>query len=249
MDKVENKYFYCVVKERESKNLAIQGMEGKEVYALVNKGLAAIVSDTSKDKYDFIREHLTTHQRVIEDVMKEGYDVLPVRFGTVTKCREDIEEKLLQRRAGELLETFPIVEGRVELGLRAIWQDMPRVFQEIVTEHKEIQRAKELAQKKLNRFQVAAAGELVKRALDFKREKEADRILKPLIELAVDFKERELLGDSMILSSAFLVAKEKEGIFDQQVKKLEKDAAQKGITFKYFGPIPPFNFVELHLRV
>ena len=260
------KYLYCIIKERNPKKFNISGQEEKEVYTINERNLAIVVSDTLKEEYPFIKEHLTCHQKVIEEVMnpvrnqrssngvKEGYDVLPVRFGTVAKSEEDIREKILKGKRKELLETFPIVEGRVELGLRAFWKDMPSIFQEIVKENPEIQRAKEEAQKNPFQMKVAGVGELIQKALDAKREREAQKILSPLKKLAVDFKERELLRsrevmkDSMILSSAFLVSKDNEKEFDERVQAFVKDYDQR-IKFIYMGPIPPFNFVELHLEV
>jgi len=250
----EGKYLYCVIKEKSPKKFDILGQDEKEVYAVNAGGLAIAVSDTPKEEYSFIKEHLTCHQKVIEGIMKEGYDVLPVRFNTVAKSEKDIREKILKAKRKELLETFPIVEGRIELGLRAFWKDMPSIFQEIVAENKIIQQAKKEAQKNPNQFKVAAVGELVQKALDDKKEKEAQKILSPLKKLAVDFKERELLRsrdimkDSMILSSAFLVPKKNEKEFDKRVGALVKDYDRR-IKFIYMGPIPPFNFVELILHV
>jgi len=250
----QGKYLYCVIKEKSPQKFNILGQEGKEVYTINKGNLAIVVSDTSKEEYSFIKEHLTCHQRVIEEVMREGYDVLPARFGTVAESEEDIREKILKAKRKELLETFPIVEGRVELGLRALWKDMPNIFQEIVTENREIQIAKKEAQRNPHQFKVAGVGELVQKALDAKREREAQKILSSLKELGVDFKERELLRnrdtmkDSMILSSAFLVPKKNEKEFDKTVRALIKKH-DKRIKFIYMGPIPPFNFVELHLIV
>jgi len=248
------KYLYCLIKEREPKKFNILGQDGEAVYTINEGNLAICVSDTSKEEYSFIKEHLTGHQKVIEEVMREGYDVLPVRFGTVAQNTEDIKEKILKAKRKELLETFPIAEGRVELGLRAIWKDMPAIFQEIVRENPEIQRARREAQKNPFQMKVASVGELVQKAIDAKREEEAQRILSPLKKLAVDFKERELLRskdvtkDSMILISAFLVSKENEKEFDKGVEAFIKEY-DKRIKFIYVGPIPLFNFVELHLIV
>ena len=250
----EGKYLYCTIKEKAPRKFNILGQEEKEVYTINEDGLAIAVSDTPKEEYSFIKEHLTGHQKVIEEIMKEGYDVLPVRFGTIAKSEEDVKEKVLKSERKRLLETFPIVEGRVELGLRAFWKDMSSIFQEIVKEDPEIQRAKREVQKNPLQLKVASVGELVQKSLDLKREKEASKILSPLKKLAVDFKERKLLRsrdvmkDSMILSSAFLVSKENEIEFDKRVRAFSEEY-DKRIRFIYMGPIPPFNFVELHLEV
>jgi len=251
---VRGKYLYCIIKERAPRKFDILGQDEKEVYTVNVGGLAIAVSDTSKEEYSFIKEHLTCHQKVIEGVMRKGYDVLPVRFGIVAKSVKDIKEKILKLKRRELLETFPRAEGRVELGLRALWKDMPSIFQEIVNENKEIQIAKRQVQKAPNQFKVAAVGELAQKSFDAKREREAQGILRSLKRLAVDFKERELLRsreimkDSMILSSAFLVLKNNEEEFDKKVQALVKEHDER-IKFIYIGPIPPFNFIELVLHV
>jgi len=172
----------------------------------------------------------------------------------VAKSEKNIREKILKAKRKELLEIFPIAEGRVELGLRAFWKDMPSIFQEMVKENPEIQRAKKEAQKNLFQMRVANVGELVQKAFSLKRESEAKKILGPLKKLAVKFKERELLRssdvmkDSMILSSAFLVSKESEKEFDKKVEAFTKEYGER-IKFIYMGPISPFNFIELHLEV
>lgn len=253
MEEGKGKYLYCVIKERAPKKFNISGQEGKEVCTVNEGGLAMAVSDTSVRDYSFLREYLVCHQKVIEQVMREGYDVLPVRFGTVAESTRDIKEKILKAKRRELLETFKIVEGRIELGLRAFWKDMSSIFKELAAQ-RAIQIAREKAQKNPNQFRIAAVGELVQKALDAKREREAEEILEPLKKLAVGFKERELLRnrdamkDSMILSSAFLVLTTKEQEFDKKVQALIKEQGKR-IKFVYVGPIPPFNFVELHLRV
>ena len=250
----EGKYLYCVIKEKSPRKFNILGQDEKKVYTINEGDLAIVASDTEKEEFSFIKEYLTCHQRVIEEVMQEGYDVLPVRFGTVAKSEEDIREKILKAKRKELLETFPIAEGRVELGLRAIWKNMPGIFQEIVKQNLEIQEAKRIAQKNPFQMRIAGVGELVQKALDAKRENEAHKILSPLKKLAVKFKERELLRspeplkDSMILSSAFLVPKKNEKEFDKKVEAFTKEYGER-IKFIYIGPIPPFNFVELHLKV
>jgi len=254
MKKQMGKYLYCVIKEKIPKKFDILGQDGKKVYIINQGNLAIAVSDTSKKDFPFIKEYLTGHQKAIEGVMRQGYDVLPVRFGTVAKSTEDIRKKILKAKRKEFLETFPIIAGRIELGLRAFWKDMSAIFQEIVAENRAIQMVRKEARKNPNQFQVAAVGELVQKALDTKREIEAQKILNPLKKLAVDFVERELLRhreimqDSMIFSSAFLVPKEQEQKFDKRMQALIRKQSEK-IKFIYIGPIPPFNFVELHIVV
>lgn len=254
MTEAKGKYLYCVIKKKELQKFNILGQQGKEIHTINQGDLAMVVSDSKTKEYFLTREQLLTHQKVIEKVMQAGCDVLPVSFGMVAKDEEDIKEKLLKSKREELFEAFKKIEGRIELGLRAFWKNMPEIFQEIIKENKEIQIAKKQAQKNPSQFKVAAVGELVQKALEAKREKEALKIISSLKKLAVDFKERKLLGhsevmrDSMIFNSAFLLSKANEKEFDKKIQNLIKEHDKK-IKFIYVGPIPPFNFVELHLTV
>lgn len=246
-EKVQGKYLYCIIKAKQPHKFKLKGIEGTDVYTIPAGELSAVVSDSEIKEYLLTRENALAHQEVIEQVMKEGYDVLPFGFSIVVKATKDLKEKILESKKEELLATFKKVEGKVELGFKALWQDMASIFQEILAENKEIQVAKRQAQKTLNQFKVAAVGELVAKCLEQKREKEAQKILKPLQELASDFEGKEIRGDSMICSSAFLVSKKNEKRFDKEVEALTEKLGKR-IKFLYIGPIPPFSFIDLHLK-
>ena len=85
---------------------------------------------------------------------------------------------------------------------------------------------------------------LVKEALEAKKEKEAGRLLAALKLLCVDVKVNPVYGDMNISKLAFLVTKEKERKFDQKISDLAKKY-QPRKEIKYFGPVPPYNFVEV----
>lgn len=246
-------YLYCVIKEKYPKEFEILGQKGAKAYTFNQKDLAIVVSDSETENFSFIREHLLTHQKVIEKIMEKGYDVLPVRFGTVAGSVAEIK-KILSLEREKILDGFRKVEGKVELGIRAFWKDMAGLFQEIVAENEKIQLAKKSASKNPTPLKIAGVGELIQKALSNKREEDAQTILEPLKKLSADFKERELITQSepmknnMIVSAAFLVAKEKEKEFDEKVQALAENQKER-MRFVYVGPIPPFNFVELHLNL
>ena len=56
------------------------------------------------------------------------------------------------------------------------------------------------------------------------------------------------IGDKMIMNAAFLVAREKEAAFDAKVKQ-HRRAGTSTLTFKYTGPWPPYNFVNIRLKL
>jgi hypothetical protein len=51
----------------------------------------------------------------------------------------------------------------------------------------------------------------------------------------------------MIMNAAFLVARDREAEFDVRVKEI--GAKYETLKFKYTGPWPPYNFVNIRLKL
>jgi hypothetical protein len=51
----------------------------------------------------------------------------------------------------------------------------------------------------------------------------------------------------MIMNAAFLVSRDLENAFDAGVKSIA--SAHDKLTFKYTGPWPPYNFVNIRLKL
>ena len=249
----EGKYLYCIISAKsgsasggkEPRRFKIKGIEGKEVYGIYEGGLAAVVSDSEVKEYFISRENLLAHQRVIEEISQQ-YSALPVSFGTVSENSEELKQKILRPQVKDFEGQLKKVEGKIELGLKALWADMPAVFQEIAKSSPMIQNLRK--SKNTSYQQKISAGELVGKLLEEKREEEKEKILKPLEKIADDVKENKVLGGDMIVNAAFLVKKIKEKEFDKQVNSLGEKFGRR-IKLAYVGPLPPFNFVELHLTV
>ena len=246
----KGKYLYCLIKEKKSKEFNVLGIEGGKVYTISEGELSAVVSDAGIKEYPISRENTLTHQKVIEEVMKE-YDVLPISFGTVAESEKNIREKILKLKTRELSNALEKIKGKVELNLKAVWLDLPSIFQEMVKKNREIQAAKREASKVSGmagtnlRIEV---GKMVASLLEKKKEREANTILKPLKKIAEDFKENKVQLDQVIFNAAFLISKEKEKEFDEKVSKLGEKYDGR-IKFLYAGPLPPFNFVKLELSL
>ena len=144
----EARYLYCIIKCQDERSFddlqAIGG--GDRMYTVVYEDLACVVSDSPDMKYDSTRANMMAHEKVIEEVMiREGFTVLPVRFGTVTRKgsaspEDDIRHKLLKSKFKEFQDLHKEMEGKVELGLKALWRDEKAIFGEIIAENREIRR-------------------------------------------------------------------------------------------------------------
>ena len=65
---------------------------------------------------------------------------------------------------------------------------------------------------------------------------------------AVASRSNKPIGDRMILNAAFLVDRDREKEFDEAVKEIFRHYEDL-LTFKYTGPWPPYNFVNIKLKL
>lgn len=247
MGKTMGKYIYCVIRKPKSFDLDFCGVGGGKVHLVTFGKLAVVVSDSAVQDYPITRENTMSHQRAIEEVMRVHSSVLPVSFGTVAENSAVVEKKLLESKESELLDALQSVEGKVELNLKALWLDLPAIYQKVVAENRELARLKkECEGRMLSIEETIEIGKLVENGLEARREKMKEEILSLLEDIVVDRKDTPLFGGfggQMIFNVALLVPENKQGVFDKIVRNLDEQYKDENAYFKYIGPTPPFNFV------
>jgi hypothetical protein len=208
--------------------------------------LSAVVSDAPLGVLDPTRDNVLAHQRVNETVMSE-HSVLPMSFGTVFKTRDDVTAflKSAYRAFSDVLDKM---ENKLEFGLKVLW-DRDAVIRQIEEEDDDIHRLKNeiAAQKGSTYFARMQYGRLIDAALQAKSERYVSEIFDRLRDVSVAARANKPIGDRMILNAAFLVSRDAEHAFDQRVKEL--GASHDKLTFKYTGPWPPYNFVNIRLKL
>ena len=241
----EGKYIYCIIKTFEPKTFGPLGIgsRGDDLYTVCFDSLAAVVSNSPIIKYSISRENTIAHEKAIEEVMKE-YTVLPVRFGTITEDEERIKD-ILRKEYDKFKDLLDRMEGKKELGLKAIFEE--NIYDDILDKYKDIRLMKEKLESLSPQetiYQRVEIGEMVQGALEKEKEIYKQQVLDILSPLAEELKINNNYGERMFLSAAFLVNKDKEGLFDQKVQELDTKYGEK-VNFKYVGIVPPFNFVNI----
>jgi hypothetical protein len=66
--------------------------------------------------------------------------------------------------------------------------------------------------------------------------------------VSVASRSNKVIGDRMIMNAAFLVNRAGEKAFDDAVKELSR-RYEHLLAFKYTGPWPPYNFVNIKLKL
>src|SRR5437764_7441692 len=246
----EGRYVYGVIEAREPVGFGKIGIGGlgENVYTVHHGDVAAVVSKTPVFIFDPTRENALAHEHVTETVMKAN-TIIPMSFGTVFRTDDDIRE-VLKSIHSSLKDVLKQMAGKVEFGLKVTW-DRDRVVEELKRENEEIHRFQhELTRKHLQStyFARMQLGRMIDKALSERAADVVREIYDTLRGVCVASRDNKPIGDKMIMNAAFLIQKDKESEFDAAVNAVAQKFGDR-LNFKYTGPWPPYNFVNIRLKL
>ena len=243
----EGKYLYAIIACSEPREFKTRGIgeRGDVVQTINHRRLAAVVSASPIVEYENSRRNMMAHTVVLEEVMTE-FDLLPVRFGTVATSAELIESRLLARRYDEFSGLLEEMHGRIELGLKAFWHE-GAAFEEVVKENEKVRRLRAALQGRSleeSYYERIELGEEVEKAMNQIRARDEEMILSRLKPFSHKTKTNKIVSDRMVLNAAFLIDRKDSAAMDEAVKLLDGEFSSR-LMFKYVGPAPPYNFVNI----
>lgn len=250
MEKAVGKYLYCVIDCGEEKQFEAIGMgePGGIVYTIVYQDIAMVTSDVPDEIYDPIRKNAFCHEKVVAEALRT-HTVVPMQFGMVAPGREDVI-RILAENYAELRRCLTKLANKVELGLTVSW-NKENFSEEICRSSPEIERLRqELARTDPDLaypLQIRL-GQLVESVVEQKRALWKELIFRELAPGAIEVKVNDPIGERMVFNGSFLVDKAREGAFDQLVNRFYLTYRQ-GFDYKYSGPWPPYNFVDVKLKM
>jgi len=244
------RYVYGIIEAHEGVNFGKMGIggSGEMVYTVHFNDIAAVVSKTDVFIFDPTRENALAHEHVIETVMK-AYTIIPMSFGTVFRTDEDIKE-VLRSIYVSLKDVLKQMSGKVEFGLKVNW-DRDQVIEELKREDEEIHRFnQEITRKHLQSTYLARMqlGRMIDKAMVERSAQYVREIYDSLRNVCVASRDNKPIGDKMIMNAAFLIDREREADFDEAVNRIARKFGDR-LNFKYTGPWPPYNFVNIRLKL
>ena len=247
-DSNEGKYVYCIIKSEQALTFGPLGIgtDPADVHTVGYRDIAAVVSNTPMVVQDPTRDNVLAHQRVNETVM-QNHTVIPMSFGTVFKTDDDIME-LLRSAYDAFSDVLNKMQEKFEFGLKVLW-DRDQIIREIEEEDEDIRRLKSeiSSQKGSTYFARMQYGRLIDAALQSRTERYVAEIFTSLRSVSVASRSNKPIGDRMIMNAAFLVQRDQEQAFDRRIKEIASHFDK--LTFKYTGPWPPYNFVNIRLKL
>jgi len=244
------RYVYGIVQTKDHMNFGKIGIggAGEPVYTVNYLDIAAVVSKTPVAIFDPTRENALAHEHVIETVMK-NHTIIPMSFGTVFRTDDDIRE-VLKGIYASLKDVLKQMSGKLEFGLKVNW-DRDQIIEELKQHDEEIRRFHhEIIRKQLQStyFARMQLGRMIDKALAERATQYVRDIYEGLRNVCVASRDNQPIGDKMIMNAAFLVDRSRESEFDSIVNKIAKKYGKR-LKFKYTGPWPPYNFVNIRLKL
>ena len=245
----DGKYVYCIIRSDRSHDFGSIGIGGgQRVFTVAYRDLAAVVSDTPIVIYDPTRENVLAHEFVNETVMRE-HTVIPMSFGTVFRSDDDVTE-LLRSTYQAFSDVLDKMRDKIEFGLKVLW-NREKVIVTLEHENDEIRRLKDEISRHTSSstyFARMQLGRLIEGALEEMGTRYVADIHESLKPVALASRSNKPIGDRMIMNAAFLVERTREHLFDERVKETSR-RYEDLLTFKYSGPWPPYNFVNIKLKL
>lgn len=244
----QGEYIYGIVAEHQLRRFGFSGIGGNDVYTINHESIAAVVSDTELSEIDPTRKNVQAHTIVQEELMKE-YNLLPMGFGMVAASEDEVR-RLLENNYEGLLGELHRLDGKIEVELKVFWEQ-EAVINELQGENAELTRLKAKIKSASSPVEVqnllSAAGKLVESIVQSWKTRYTELVYATLQELSFEAKVNNPVGIKNLLNASFLIEKSREGEFKEQVYKMDTKFQGK-MNFKYVGPLPPYNFVNLKLE-
>ncbi len=235
-------YNYGIIDTNGEVSDTITGLEGARVYNISYRDIGIVVSELSEGIQDITKEHILKHEEVVEKLM-EDFTVLPVKFPTLFKQKEDI---LLMAKEyyTDFRENLDRLHNKVEFGIKVIWPAdiiRKRIIDAYVKSNASViisgdSPGKSFVKEKFEEYKI-----------DKEFEEEATRCITAVDDVfsrfAIEKKLEKLKSKSLLLNAYYLLEKEKQSDFKKEFERVR--ATEGDLKYLLSGPWPPYNFIIL----
>jgi hypothetical protein len=208
-------------------------------------GFVFLYSEAQQERYLTSRKHLLGHERVLEQAMERGFrTLLPLQFGLIISDWETVRSQLILPRGDMLQHLFAQLDGQREVSVKVFWQSDREL--ETLLQENELLRAERdrLEGKTLSMDEVVRIGQSIERAIEQRKQSIIQAFQGTLSPLAAASVDNDLLTDTMIYNTAYLIPWDTEPDFGQQVEQLDKHFDER-LKIRYNNFTAPYNFANI----
>ncbi len=237
------KFFYAVILPEGKPLPALVGLDEKIIHPIPYQDITAVVSDYPVTTIKPLRKNLFPYHQVTR-TLAESCTTIPARFGQIAQHGEEVFT-ILRRHHPRIRQELERLHHKVEMGVQVLWQ-VDNLFEYLIQQDRTL---KGLRDRLLHRSssvtrqeQIEFGGRLRDKLQDA-RERVSQRTMAHLREVAVEAKVDEPIEEQMAMNGLFLVRKEQQQHFTEQIEKVAGLMGEE-YALKVDGPWVPFNFIE-----
>lgn len=243
-------YIFCGIQSEMKDTFGMIELEGEQrkLFSIHYHDAAFVAAEVPMKIYHPNQENLMMHQNAVSLVMLQNDTVIPVSFGNVFQSKKDVEV-LLENLYPQFERLFPKIKGKIEVGLKVIGKKMW-----LKSQISKIPKLEELSEtvkgksEETGYYERIQLGEAAQKLMSLLQSEVMSEVFEPLKESAEAAKANDNIGEKMLMNASFLIDKDREAEFDKKVNEVHdkwKDKAE----FKYTGPWPAYNFIDIRLKV
>jgi len=237
------KFFYAVILPEGKSLPVLVGLDDKRVHSITHQDIAAVVSDYPATTIKPLRKNLFPYHQVTR-TLAESCATIPARFGQIAQHGEEVFT-ILRRHYPRIRQELERLHHKVEMGAQVFWQ-VDNLFEYLIQQDRALKGLRDRLLHRpssVTRQEQIEFGGRLRDKLQETREKVSQRTMASLREVAVEAKVDEPLGEKMAMNGLFLVRKEQQQHFTEQVEKVAGLMGEE-YALKVDGPWVPFNFIE-----
>jgi Gas vesicle synthesis protein GvpL/GvpF len=242
------KYLYAVTLDAQDRVYDVAGIDRQPVYNVSNGRVAAVVSDFSNGKIRPERSHLAAHKEVLARLMADS-TALPMAFGIIANDLKAVK-RMLALNEDDFVEQLQRVAGKVEMGLRVVWQT-PNIFEYFVDHHPDLRaRRDELlgGNREARQEEKMELGRFFEQVLNEDREAHFNKIEETLSPCCAAIKRSPPRQVQEVVKLSLLVERDRQKELDEAILAAAR-LFDDNYAFDVNGPWAPHNFVEMNLEL
>jgi hypothetical protein len=252
-------WVYCVIAagERDAAPIGFPGVEASGTVELVQEGeLIAVVSPVPLSQFsdERLREHLNdvewvervarSHESVLERALQSA-TIVPLRLCTLYNDRDGVA-RMLREQEPVLRQALQGLEGRREWGVK-LFVDPERLAEEADADEAPTAGGSSGAAYMARRQRERQVGKRARELGDtaaYEVHARLERVAESARANPLQRPEVHGREARMLLNGAYLVAREREHEFEEEIESLREQWEASGFQLALTGPWPPYNFVS-----
>ena len=241
----EGLYLYGIFPPSGPKSIEAKGLDKQPIYSHTVEGFTFLYSEAQQSRYLASRRNLITHTKVLEEAMEKGHrTLLPLQFGLIVPDWETVVQDLLSHQGETLQNLFKKLDGKREVSLKIYWETDVEL-NALLDENPSLKaRRDNLEGKNLSMDEVIGIGQALEQAMEARKQEVIAQFEEALFPFAFEVRQNDILTETMIYNTAFLISWESEPEFGEKVEAIDAQFAPR-LKIRYNNFTPPYNFVEL----